>query len=269
MGEAFEASDDIPTSRSTEPVFGDIVNARFGRRDVLRGALVAGAVAAIASPATLVSRAAKVATSRDVFEELAHGVDETDHVAKGYSKNVLIRWGDPLTAGAPGFDPMNQSAAAQEQQFGYNNDYVGFVSLPEGSNSSDHGLLCVNHEYTNEEIMFPSVNGRQDGDAKFADMTKELVDIEMAAHGGSIVEIRRGGDGKWRYVKDSRFNRRITMLSAEMALTGPAGGHDRLKTSADASGSRVIGMINNCAGGVTPWSRSPKTMAARSRLSRP
>ncbi len=250
-GEAFEASDDTPTNRSTEPTLGDVINARFGRRDVLRGALAVGAVTAVAGPAALISQAAKAATSRYVFDEISHGADETHHTAPGYSADVLIRWGDPLLPGAPAFDPMNQTAAAQEQQFGYNNDYVGYVPLPFGSNSADHGLLCVNHEYTNEEIMFPGL-GRQDGDVDFAGMTKELIDIEMAAHGGSIVEIRRD-NGKWAYVKDSPFNRRLTMLSTEMELTGPAAGHDRLKTSADPSGTRVIGMINNCAGGITPW----------------
>ena len=53
-------------------------------------------------------------------------------------------------------------------------------------------------------------------------------------------------------VKDSPYNRRITPDS-EMALTGPASGHDLLKTAADATGTKSLGTWNNCGNGVTPW----------------
>lgn len=248
--EAFEAYDDIPTNPNLDRTIGDVINARYGRRDVLRGMLGVSASTALFGTSALVSptRAQAAATSRYVFDELAWGNDETHHIADGYSADVLLRWGDPITADAPDFDVMNQTAAAQLKQFGYNNDYVGFWPLNE-----DHsrGVLCINHEYTNEEVMFPGL-GRQDRDG-FKGMTAELVDIEMAAHGGSVVEIARGEDGTWSLVKDSPLNRRITPLNTAMSIDGPAAGHDRLKTKADPTGTTVIGTINNCAGGMTPW----------------
>jgi secreted PhoX family phosphatase len=94
---------------------------------------------------------------------------------------------------------------------------------------------------------------RQDAkDIWFKDMTEELALIEMAAHGGTIVEIRRDGQ-VWTPVLDSKLNRRISPLATEMVIDGPAAGDDRLKTTQDPSGRKVTGTLNNCAGGITAW----------------
>ena len=250
--EAFEAFDDIPTNPNLSRTIGDVINARYGRRDILRGALGVSATTALFGTSALIApnraEAAAHGASRYKFEELTAGNDETHHIADGYDAQILLRWGDPITADAPEFDVMNQTAEAQLKQFGYNNDYVGFTAL---NDEGTRGLLCVNHEYTNEEVMFPGL-GRQDRDG-FAGMTEELVNIEMAAHGGTVVEIAKGEDGTWALVRDSQYNRRITPLDTEMTISGPAAGHDRMMTNADPEGMTVIGTVNNCAGGMTPW----------------
>ena len=238
----------------TAPTMGDVIVSRFGRRDLMKGLLAATAITAIASPlaAVLPRRAeAQAAGSAFNFTEVPHGVDANHHVAPGYSADVLIRWGDPVTADAPAFDPYNLTAEAQSKQFGYNNDYIGVFPLPMGGASGDRALLCVNHEYTALYLMMPNLADQQAKDVRFKDMTKALADIEMAAHGGSVVEVVKQ-NGKWSVVKGSPYNRRIT-AETPMRISGPAAGHDRMKTSYDASGTMVRGMINNCAGGTTPW----------------
>ena len=137
------------------------------------------------------SRANADSASRFRFDEIEAGIDQHHHVAAGYDADVLIRWGDPVLPGAPAFDPMQQTAAAQRGQFGYNCDFIGYFPMPGAANPSHHGLLTVNLEYTNEELMFPGLRRQDMKDVMFAEMTAELVDIEMAAHGGAVIEVRR------------------------------------------------------------------------------
>ncbi|MBI3436322.1 MAG: PhoX family phosphatase [Proteobacteria bacterium] len=248
-----ESAEDTGVNPSANATIGDVIAARFARRDLLKGALGVTAIAATAGTMAWLRAdpAVAQAASRFAFSELAAGADPDHHVAQGYAADVLIRWGDPVLADAPAFDPRRQSAAAQKMQFGYNNDFLGYFPMPGAANPSRHGLLVVNHEYTNEELMFPGL-GRQDlKEVGFAGMTEQLVGVEMAAHGGSVIEVRRGED-RWSVVVDSRYARRID-LDTPMQIDGPAAGHARMRTAADPSGRRVRGMINNCAGGVTPW----------------
>jgi secreted PhoX family phosphatase len=250
---AYEESENVGRNPTDNPTIGDVIAARLGRRDILKGALGVAAMAVTVSPLALASasRANADSASRFRFDEIEAGIDQRHHVAAGYDADVLIRWGDPVLPGAPAFDPMQQTAAAQRGQFGYNCDFIGYFPMPGAANPSHHGLLTVNLEYTNEELMFPGLRRQDMKDVMFAEMTTGLVDIEMAAHGGAVIEVRRE-NGKWQVVGNSKYARRID-ANTPMDITGPAAGHPRLQTAADPTGRRALGMINNCAGGVTPW----------------
>ncbi|MEU0553380.1 PhoX family phosphatase [Dactylosporangium sp. NPDC006015] len=253
-------------NQSDNPYFTDQVNA-VSRRGVMRaGALVlglAGAGAAVGTPAF--AAPAGEAVEPDVvvpeFDTFAAKSPEPSQltfkavtpnqvdgivVPNGYDHAVVIKWGDEVVPGAPRFNVAKQSADAQSKQFGYNNDFVAVLPL---DRRGERALLVCNHEYTNEDLMFPNFPGI-DG------LSVEQLRTAMAAHGMSVVELERVGDsGRWTPVSrgSRRYNRRITALATHFKMTGPAAGHALLKTAADPSGRDVIGTLNNCAGGVTPW----------------
>lgn len=177
-------------------------------------------------------------TARFTFAEISRGSDDTHHVPEGYEADVLIRWGDPMFTDAPSFTPEQQTAEAQAQQFGYNNDFIGFVAIDD-----DHAVLCVNHEYSATRDMFPKAQRIRGSAAR--------IKTEMASQGNSIVALKRS-NGRWLVDNTSPLTRRIT-ANTKMDITGPAAGHDRMKTPADPSGRRVLGTLGNCAGGITPW----------------
>ncbi len=227
------------------PTICDLIEARLSRRVFLTGAAASAGAAGLAACASPVSGDAP-APGVD-FAEIERAVTEDIAVPEGYDADLLIRWGDALFADSPAFDPMNQSAAAQARQFGYNNDYIGFIPMETREGEVVRGILCVNHEYVSTALMFPGVASGYPGS-----MTAELCATEQAAHGGTVVEIAREPGGSWRPVVGSAVNRRITVRTP-MVLTGPAAGHERLQTSADPTGREVYGTFNNCAGGITPW----------------
>ena len=151
-----EENDGPGHNPTANPTMGEIIASRFSRRGFLKGSLAVSAIAATVSPMALMlaDEARAEAKSAFTFDEVEAGVDDKHHVAAGYDADVLLRWGDPIFADAPEFDPLNQTPEAQAKQFGYNNDYVGYIPL-EGS--ATHGLLVVNHEYTNAHLMFPGI----------------------------------------------------------------------------------------------------------------
>jgi secreted PhoX family phosphatase len=257
---------DAPVPNETDnPYFADVASSAVSRRGVLKGAgagallvglggpLATAAPAAAAplpvTPAAGPAGAGAGATAAGAltFTPVPPNVLDELVTAPGYAYGVVMRWGDPVTRGAPAFDIDRQTPQAQAQQFGYNCDYVGFLPLGGGRDRDRRALLVVNHEYTDEQLMFPGVESQD------SPTTAEQKRIAMAAHGISVVELLRiGRTGQWRQSPRRAYNRRIT-ATTPMRLTGPAAGSEHVRTSADPSGTTVLGTLNNCAGGMTPW----------------
>ncbi len=81
--------------------------------------------------------------------------------------------------------------------------------------------------------------------------TIEKVRKSQAAHGVSVVEVRRDGE-KWSVVRPSPRAFRVT-AATPIRIGGPAAGHPWLQTAADPTGRAALGTLNNCASGPTPW----------------
>jgi secreted PhoX family phosphatase len=182
------------------------------------------------------------------FAEIAKNNDITHHIPQNYTAKPILKWGDflggdDLVQNKP-FDAQTLNANSQAKSFGYNNDFIAFMPLPKVSSSSTHGLLCVNHEYTNSELMFSS--------KRLAEIShSEKSAIEMAAHGCSVVEVQRI-KGEWQMVQGSQYNRRITATNL-MQIKGNAAGDVKMRTEADNQGRLSLGTLGNCSGGTTPW----------------
>ena len=235
-----------PSNLSSEPSFREVVGTRLSRRKLLlgSGALAAGAVLPALVPSADEAGAEGRTPSKGLpFTAIEPVPAATDDliVPAGYEWFPIIRWGEPLFHTSPPFDPAVPDAEAQEEQFGYNNDYLDILVT---DRRGRRALLCCNHEFVNRAIMFPVRTG-----AAELDLLRAL----MAAVGFSVVELERSGRGRpWRYIRGARLNRRITAMTP-FQLTGAAAGSALLQTAADPTGTRVLGTINNCSGGTTPW----------------
>jgi len=238
--ESPEDTEDRVLSDPRNRAFADVLVARLARRAVLKGAALGAA--ALAAPALPLRAALAASSSTLTFEQASRAIGPDMAVAPGYTARPLIAWGDPVTKDAPGFDIAAQSGAAQARQFGYNNDFLAFMPLPRASAASDRGLLVANHEYVVPSLMRPDSGDPDD---------REWIEVEQAAHGVSVVEVAREA-GAWSVVRGP-MNRRLSMLDTAMRISGPAAGHPRMRTGDDPEGRTVIGTLNNCAGGVTPW----------------
>ncbi len=234
--------DELNFPRPKVQEFDRVVERAISRRGFLGGALAFGSGAAVFGTTMLKgSTALAQQTTRFAFEQIAAQTDGTVHVPAGYSWKVLVRWGDALFSDAPAFDPATGvPVAGSDRVFGENTDGM------EMFNVGGKEVLVVNSEYTNNEINL----GTPDVEDAVATSAEDVLRLQNF-QGVTVMELAEGADG-WAVVKDSTFNRRITH-NTPMTADGPAAGHDLLKTEADATGMAILGTLNNCGSGRTPW----------------
>ncbi len=249
--------DDSVSNPSRNETFEQVVAARMSRRGFLGGGLAVAAAASLGGVGSLLEAVPARAHGRRSllgFTGIPVSAADTVVVPEGYTARVLIAWGDPVSNGPAFQQDASNSAADQARQWGMHNDGVVYFPI----DGSRRGLLVQNHEYTDDGLLFP------DGVASW---TAEKTSKSLNAHGVGIIEIRKGDDdhhdrrgrghdhsngSEWRVVRPSKYARRITGQTP-IRIGGPAAGDLRLRTSEDPTGKLVLGTLNNCAMGFTPW----------------
>jgi secreted PhoX family phosphatase len=226
-----------PAATQFEQLADKAIARSMSRRGFLGSSAAFGAAAFLLGTSAL-SPSAR-ANGRFDFEPVAANTLDTVTVPKGYRWQTVISWGDPLWSDGVSFDQATRgTGASQEKAFSDNNDGMALFSI------DGRSVLAVNNEYVNVGIIHGNRGG---GKAEDADDVRK----SKAAHGVSVFEIAET-DGNWAVVVDSPYNRRIT-ADTPMEITGPARGHDLMKTAADPNGTVAPGTWNNCGNGRTPW----------------
>lgn len=259
----------VETNNGDEPVsnhsdnahFSSILERRLSRREVLAGGLGLAVTGMFGLPGLVeraeagkhTSTAGSAVSSRSSaslspkfnFTAVPVTRSDTATIPYGYKAQVLVPWGTPITGNYPEFNPEGNTGEEQEQQIGSNHDGMHYFPFQDDPNG--HGLLCVNHEYIDENIFHPDgltlINGQRPDDE---------VRKEVAAHGVSITEIRKEPiSGQWEVVRGS-YNRRVT-AGTSVEIRGPVRGSNLVKTKYSPDGTATRGTLNNCAHGYTPW----------------
>ena len=204
--------------------FDNILKKAMSRRSFMKNSAMFGASAfVIGSGLNILSPTDAEAAFSGLIDFKTIKADTKDDITvpEGYNWEILAKWGDPLFTKGKWFDHYSRGTGeSQELAFGDNNDGMDTFYTKDGKT-----IIAVNNEYVNRSIIY-------DNRGTKLPETADDVRKGKAGHGVSIFEISNE-NGKWEIVKDSKYNRRIT-ADSRMEITGPARGHDLLKTITDS-----------------------------------
>ncbi len=256
-------TDDIGSNLSGNPHLGDMILERVNRRQVIGGSLAAAAVgifgrsifaatpasAAAAAPAGITGGMIRQNPQLLGFTPVGVSTDDTVHVPEGYRVDTLIPWGTPLFDDSPAWMPdASNTAADQAMQVGFNHDGIHFFPFGNGSAGSGHGLLVLNHEYTDANQIYTADARAQRSPTTLPAGRRS----RRRSQGMASPSSKSSGqeDGSWQHVQGSPFNRRITGTTP-MEFSGPVpASHPMLQSEL---GNAPTGTLNNCGHGYTPW----------------
>ena len=253
----YEHGDEPQCNMSNNPNFYEIMDARVARRGFLMGGLATIATGLIGGGLSGKAALAQSTSPLVGFTAVPVSYDDTVVVPEGYSFQILGAAGEPIMGDMPAFRSGANTGAEQEQQIGQHHDGIHF--FPIDGQSSDDGIICVNHEYIEPRFLHAEKAGYKGqpidkrGVVYDADGLRDddEVRMEIAAHGVSIYRTTKQADGTWTVVADPR-NRKIT-AGTPIEIGGPVRGSALVRTKYSPDGTMTRGTVNNCAHGVTPW----------------
>lgn len=252
--------DEPMSNHSVNEHFSTILEKKLSRREVLTGSLSAAAISVFGLPGMIKETEAApripagLLAGRPVspalsgpklnFSTVPITRSDTVTIPPGYRAQALAPWGMPITGSYPEFKPDgSNSGEDQEQQVGSNHDGIHY--FPFSDNPNGHGLIALNHEYVDENLLH--ANGPSPMPRPNDEVRKEI-----AAHGVSIIEVKKDAlTNQWKVIPGA-YNRRIT-AGTEMEISGPVRGSNLVKTKYSPTGTGARGTLNNCAHGYTPW----------------
>lgn len=250
---------------SSNEHFSTVLEARLSRRSLLRGGAATAASALLGAiglsgcggsdnePVTAPPVATNPPEKLLGFSAVSKSLADAVVVPAGYTASVLYALGDPLTANTAAFK-NDGTDTDMENRAGDHHDGMEFFPLSAtgtaSTSANDRGLLAMNHEATTDEKLSSHFVHPNGGTQSLPRPAAE-VDKEMALHGLSVVEVRRNA-GKWEYLKESSFNRRVHQQT-DVELSGPVRGNALVVTKYSTNGTKIRGTLNNCGTGRTPW----------------
>jgi hypothetical protein len=181
----------------------------------------AGAALALPRPALAQAR-------RNDLEPMALPVKQDDTVARGYRRDLLLRWGDRVAYDAPRWEPDTPRPEAAAAQFGWD-ARVAALAVPQrlAADGVPRAVLAVLHPTVDPLMAWPGGVDRPS--------------VAAAMQGASLLNLEKRGAG-W-VVVDGGYQTRRLHGGTLCRVSGPQGG----------GGGSVQGLLGLQGGCTTPW----------------